>query len=235
MKLIGITGRKRSGKDALATIINKRSQGKYTIVSFADPMRKIMSEVCLFPPQYDYESMKEEPILEVDNTKPFFFPRVIEMLSYNTDGMADFRKNGVKFVNFMKGFQSRKFSPREFLQKLGTEFGRNELGENIWVDTLIHSLQSDGNYIIADVRFNNEAEAIIKAGGTIFKTVRPELETGHNEDKHQSEVGIDSNFISFTIEANSLSELENNYNKTIHPIGCLCEECSDGDEHLQYL
>ena len=245
MKLIGITGRKRSGKDSLATIIKDYSREEYTRVSFADPMRQIMEEVCLFPRPYNYETMKEEPVLVLDTTESFFKPMVVKMLSYNADNPDEIHKNGIKFMKFSLQFNKRRFSPREFLQKLGTEFGREQLGENIWVDMLISSLDKEKSYIIPDVRFDNEAEAIRKAGGKVIKVIRPSLEEGPVEDNHSSEAGVYKGLISDTLIADSLSEMKRKWiskqdnevqtTRCMHGYkGCLgCYECSGGDENLQ--
>ena len=71
---------------------------------------------------------------------------------------------------------------RRLLQLLGTECGRECIGPDVWVDIWIHNIQvfvntTDHYTIIADdVRFPNEAEAIRKLGGTIFRVTRPGCE-----------------------------------------------------------
>ncbi len=67
-------------------------------------------------------------------------------------------------------------TPREALQKLGTEFARAYY-PNVWVDIAIRR----ANYskvVIPDVRFLNELEAIHKAGGKVIKVVRPPTGSG---------------------------------------------------------
>lgn len=69
-------------------------------------------------------------------------------------------------------------SPREALQKLGTEWGR-ACYENVWVDYAmkqaqfrLHSIACSG-VVITDVRFKNEYDAIKKAGGRVWRIIRP--------------------------------------------------------------
>lgn len=61
---------------------------------------------------------------------------------------------------------------RELLQRLGTEAGREILGDDIWVKTTL-STMSGGKYVITDCRFPNEADAIRAAGGQVWRIHRP--------------------------------------------------------------
>lgn len=62
---------------------------------------------------------------------------------------------------------------RELLQRLGTEVGREILGNDIWVDTTLAKVRPGGKYVITDVRFPNEFAAIEKLGGTTLRILRP--------------------------------------------------------------
>lgn len=65
---------------------------------------------------------------------------------------------------------------REFLQRLGTEGVRDHLGENIWVDATMQRVDSmfkaGFDVVVTDVRFPNEAAAIRRRGGAIWKLHR---------------------------------------------------------------
>lgn len=77
---------------------------------------------------------------------------------------------------------------RAFLQRLGTDGGRKILGEDIWVDTAMRKMAEGGDYVIPDVRFRNEAEAIRNAGGMVFRINRP----GYGPvNDHPSETDLD--------------------------------------------
>jgi hypothetical protein len=61
---------------------------------------------------------------------------------------------------------------RKFLQRLGTEGGRDNLHEDVWVDAVLggsHPLL----LVISDVRFPNEVQAIRSRGGKVIRIERP--------------------------------------------------------------
>jgi hypothetical protein len=62
---------------------------------------------------------------------------------------------------------------RELLQRLGTEAGRNILGDSIWVDTCLAKIKPGGRYVITDCRFPNEADAVRNLGGQVVRVTRP--------------------------------------------------------------
>lgn len=64
---------------------------------------------------------------------------------------------------------------REFLEKLGTEFGREMISRNIWTKFLMASVKGKPT-VICDVRFESEAKAIREAGGIIIH-LRPDWTT----------------------------------------------------------
>ena len=63
-------------------------------------------------------------------------------------------------------------SQRQVLQYFGTEFGR-WIYEDFWVDRLIDSLSPSHNYIVTDVRFLNEAKAIMENRGRLVRIINP--------------------------------------------------------------
>lgn len=76
---------------------------------------------------------------------------------------------------------------RGLLQRLGTEVGRNILGDSIWVDTALRKVK-DGDYVISDVRFPNEYFAISERGGRLLRIKRPGTEP---INAHPSETALD--------------------------------------------
>jgi hypothetical protein len=67
---------------------------------------------------------------------------------------------------------AKKYSNvRELLQRLGTEAGRDVLGENVWVNAVFDNFSGE-KLVISDVRFPNEAEEIRRRGGAIVRIVR---------------------------------------------------------------
>jgi len=98
-----------------------------------------------------------------------------------------------------------RMTVRKFLQLIGTDALRDNLHENVWVNALFAdykpnmdlSLDLYPNWIIPDVRFPNEADAIIDKGGIIIRVER-DLENRINE-YHPSEVSLD-NFTKFSFK-----------------------------------
>ncbi len=74
---------------------------------------------------------------------------------------------------------------RYLMQTLGTEWGRNQVKDSIWVDVAkekIRRLMGEGfSVVVDDVRFPNEYQAILDMGGKMVHVVRPGLldATGH--------------------------------------------------------
>lgn len=65
-------------------------------------------------------------------------------------------------------------TPRQFMQLLGTEFGRGNFGDDFWVNIWRERVANGGHELVVvdDVRFANEAKAIRDMGGTVIKLVR---------------------------------------------------------------
>lgn len=78
---------------------------------------------------------------------------------------------------------------RTLLQRMGTEVGRNLLGDNIWVDTALANLSEAGRYVVTDCRFPNEAEAIRSRGGRVYRVTRPGVTKAND---HPSETSLDN-------------------------------------------
>lgn len=69
-------------------------------------------------------------------------------------------------------------TPRQFMQLLGTEFGRANFGDDFWVNIWRERVANDNEhchqtlFVVDDVRFANEAQAIRDMGGIVVKLVR---------------------------------------------------------------
>jgi hypothetical protein len=100
-------------------------------------------------------------------------------------------------------------SAREFLQKIGTDFGRNILPDMIpnmnmgdsgspWIrlfEIQWNKICKENEYptlIVSDCRFPNEVDSIKERGGYIIKISRPAEPREGAEHKHTSETGISS-------------------------------------------
>lgn len=81
-------------------------------------------------------------------------------------------------------------TPRWAMQTLGTEWGRNLIGENLWVELwrceVERLLKKQALVVVDDLRFNNEWSAVKSLGGLVVRVDRP----GLTADVHSSERSI---------------------------------------------
>lgn len=89
-----------------------------------------------------------------------------------------------EYGNFGRG----AYNGRMLLQELGVG-ARAIIGEDIWVKTLLRRLDADRptRAVIADVRFQNEADTIRERGGVVIRVGR----RGYIGTTHVSEVVLD--------------------------------------------
>ena len=121
-----------------------------------------------------------------------------------------------------------KTTPRLLLQLLGTDCGRNIIHPNIWVNSLMNEyklirdtkvsefLKAEGlpetmnggkeyypNWIITDMRFLNEMEAVKKRGGI---TIRVNRNLEESKNQHESETALDNAEFDYVIDNNGTIE-----------------------------
>lgn len=108
------------------------------------------------------------------------------------------------------GYETAKAEFPEFrgvLQRMGTEVGRNLLGENVWVELTFATIRSEpeANWVITDCRFPNEFDAIKANGGRVLRVTRP----GHEAcNDHVSEHALDGHsFDGYIDNAGTLGSL----------------------------
>ena len=194
MILVGLTGKKSSGKDTVAqALIDEGKRTGLTVVrrGFADSLK---SSVCrLFHPEYTLE----EAVAWADALKSQQLGTVTMFMPQNERDVPE----------------QVKITGRELLQRYGTEAHRDVFGFDFWVDQLLpmgHGLatwESEWQFahgldeiidvaIVSDVRFENEASRICALGGYVIRVERHGLDDG---DAHASEVPVESRYIAQTI------------------------------------
>jgi hypothetical protein len=97
----------------------------------------------------------------------FGWPR--NMLEGDTDESRQWRETP---DGYWSKFMNRDFTPREALQKIGTEVGRDIFHKDFWVLNLQTRILPWNNYVITDVRFPNEIEWIHSKGGKVIEVQR---------------------------------------------------------------
>jgi hypothetical protein len=83
---------------------------------------------------------------------------------------------------------------RRLLQVFGTEVAREQWSDSFWVDLGFSQMKPDGKYVITDVRFPNEAEAVKAHGGRLWKIIRPGVGpvNGHASDSFIDQIECDT-------------------------------------------
>lgn len=160
MTIIGLSGYARSGKDSVAEVL-VTNEG-YERRAFADTLRNSLLAL--------------NPTLMVG--------------SGIGGGLEPWPLAAAVRVYGWEKLKSIAPDSRAYLQRLGTEVGRNILGENIWVDATLPSQIASQfeDIVVTDCRFPNEAAAIKSRGGKLVRVTRPEVGPAND---HPSEVGLD--------------------------------------------
>ena len=87
------------------------------------------------------------------------------------------------------GWEVAKSNPevRRLLQVMGTQVGRELFGANVWVDKSMVDLPE--RTVFTDLRFPNEATAVRKRGGTVWRVSRRDVGA---VNEHESERAMDN-------------------------------------------
>lgn len=218
--IIGIGGTRGSGKDTLASMINYilevgTAKAKYsdwnkknntfarlsstykkpdTIIHYADNLKDCLSIIYNIRRDYfDDRKYKEDMWYCFNNRR--FYPNtdLVGGTFYKID-IKDLELNSLSYILTNLRFQC-VIKLRTLLQYFGTNVCRQILGKDIWLNSTI-TKANELNYlkgfcIIADVRFNNESEAISKyISNRVIKIERDSAtSTGESsEGGHQSEI-----------------------------------------------
>jgi hypothetical protein len=96
----------------------------------------------------------------------FGWPR--ELLEGDTEMSRKWREEPDNYWSEKFG---RVFTPREALQKMGTEAGRDVFHKDIWVISLLNRAKGK-DVVVTDVRFKNEIQYIQDNGGIVIRVKR---------------------------------------------------------------
>jgi hypothetical protein len=93
----------------------------------------------------------------------------------------------LNYEHSMRG-DTVKMTVRDLLQKVGTDLFRKQLHNNVWINALFgdykpHKMSeyNPSNWLITDLRFTNEAEAIKDRGGICVRVNRFETQTFYTQ------------------------------------------------------
>ena len=94
---------------------------------------------------------------------------------------------------------------RGLMQRMGTEVGREMFNEDFWVDAALDRAEDGSKLVFSDVRYPNEANAIKKLGGKVYRVTREGVGPANF---HPSETGMDNYEVDVLIEnSGSLEDL----------------------------
>ena len=99
-------------------------------------------------------------------------------------------------------------SPRELLQTLGTDWGRDLVAGDLWVTLCRRRIEemAAGRVAICDLRFANEARMVRELGGQVWEILRPSGET--TPHSHRSENGLPAELVDrVLINSGSIDDL----------------------------
>lgn len=191
-KLIGLAGRKESGKSELASICNKYG---YETLSFATPLKTLIANL-LGITIADVNKLKNANNTYVLQSMDLIF------LSKETD-------IPIEIIKEKCGDKSFK-NTRELMQFIGTDLIREYCSD--WhINKVREIIETNGNknFVIDDVRFPNERELIESLGGTLWFVVRPKLD---NVSNHISETALKwQEFDNIIVNNKSLEYLKYNW------------------------
>lgn len=170
--IVGIVGRKGSGKDTAAAGLYPLG---YTRRGFADPLKTMALAI---DPMIDMLDAGERFLAAAGPT-------------FGAQRLSKVIERG--------GWESAKTVPdvRRFLQRLGTDAVRTHISDYAWVVVFLAAWHKAGRplTVVPDVRFANEADAIRDSGGVLIRIDRPGLPT---DDHHPSEA-IDAIPVHFVV------------------------------------
>jgi hypothetical protein len=114
--------------------------------------------------------------------KDYIFEHFLRPVGYHRWALADHFKIwivGKGEATHEEVFLTKPPEIRKLLQEEGTERGRNVYGESVWVNTafawfrLLNETWGINKFLISDIRFPNEVEAVQNAGGKVFRIHAP--------------------------------------------------------------
>lgn len=178
--LIGIGGRKGSGKSILSSQLINNGFEK---ISFADPLKKITSQLYSIPIEYMYNQNKKEEIL-INNLKwnNEYAEKLSNIINIKVSANIDIEFNTI----------------RQMLQFVGTEVLRN-IDQDFHINKMLESLEENKNYICDDFRFKNEKERLEKYGAEFLFLIRPD---NFDISNHESEIDLKWGDFKYIIENN---------------------------------
>ena len=222
-KLIAVSGVKGSGKDSVSSMLQyclsvpkmfrrywfykhfrKWIKPKYKRLAFADPLKKMLSDLLNIPLENFYSrAFKEDYVITV-STLNVPQPRIVDdYLNLDFNKLSDSKFN--KMVKQLDpALLECNLSLRQLLQYFGTEIMQKYFGKRVWINS---TLQDPSEYkLISDLRFIEEYNAVKERDGIIIYVNRPGYEFGQHASEREMKELLENNKYDFIIDNNSSIE-----------------------------
>lgn len=194
MKLIGINGRARSGKDTAFSILDQlMPNATVQRVGFADKLKLSAVQALGYKPA------------DIDEARD-----ICETLKRSAIVIQEQDEHQrMRYITF---------TGRRYQQLYGTEAHRDVFGNNFWVDALLPQPDAFARgelalkfrgidvLVITDVRFQNEAERILDLGGDVWRIDADKRLGPLPDDAHPSERPLADEFVTCSIPNNGTPE-----------------------------
>lgn len=191
MKVVAISGWKRSGKDTVGEYL-KRTYG-FSRVAFADPLKDMAAKEYGFPRDHaDDPAFKEAPILHQPVSPKDAFSLNLIRFMYKEFRSADGRTpmelvedasgTVLGLMSYRQVFGASDvaqlyWTPRALCILKGST--NRAVDSNYWVQTAINQIKTESakihlsdNYLITDLRYKNEMNQLRQAFGKNLLTIR---------------------------------------------------------------
>lgn len=169
MKLIGIAGKARSGKNTVGDIL--LSEYNYAPYALADPIRKAAAQIFGLP---EYRFSGDNPNRE--EVDPYWGISPRQMLQRIGEGMR------------------KSFGDDIWIRKANLRW--DTLKADAYLDNAHMNLPYWHGMVVTDIRYDNEAQWVLHEGGVVIQIERPDAPS---VSSHASERGIDPLLATFLI------------------------------------
>ena len=176
--IIGISGKACSGKDTAAKML----------------------EVLYANPDISYEDFANRKYKNFADIQIMHFADILKETVRALFGIGEWETNTQEGKKITISWIGK--TVRELLQKVGQGL-RDAIDPDLWIKALFANTEGWSNYIIADVRYPNELEAIKERNGVLIRIDR----NGAGAGNHSSETALDDyNDWDLIIDNNSTKE-----------------------------
>lgn len=189
MKIIGLAGRKGSGKDTVGNFFVESE--RFTKVALADPLKEMLVKVFHVEMKYFTDDKLKEQEFDRITIDYFHLDKIRDIVENQWGFVID--RNTRELIE--DRFYGREINTaRELMQTIGTDLLRNFVRDDIFIVLLFARIKDiSSNVVVSDVRLKNEREALKRAGAKLILIKRDEL---MRKDQHISEndLGKDSEY-----------------------------------------